>query len=337
MKKTNLTIIALALLLGVTIKASAQQAAPAAQAPAQPQVNQADRDELIFLTPEWKGERFPDGRPKVADNIVQRMKAVSIEEAWATMGGSRFNYQIAEDWPIQINPDSVLVGRAFTTTFMPYRPDMWKAIDERGKKEGRRAQNVWGVEQLQKGDVYVADQFGIHKNGPTIGDRVAADIYRRTGTGIVYDGAIRDLEGLKEFGGFTSFVTSYTPSFHNPGSDLNTMIMGVNKPTRIRQVTVMPGDIVLGKQGVVIFIPPHLAERVVKESEKTRLEDFFAHIRVAEGKYTAGQMDARWNADIQKDYLEWLKASANNKKIKLPVAKAQVDEIIAARSVANVN
>ncbi len=335
MKKTNLTIVALAFLLSASVKVSAQVAA--AQAPAQPTVNQADRDELIFLTPEWKGERFPDGRPKVPDDLVQRMKGVSIEEAWATMGGSRFNYQLAENWPVRINPDSVLVGRALTVTFMPYRPDMWKAIDERGKKEGRRAQNVWGVEMLQKGDVYVADQFGIHKNGPTIGDRVAADIYKRTGTGIVYNGAVRDIEGLKELGGFTSYVDSYSPSYHNPGSDQNTMIMGVNKPTLIRQVTVMPGDIVLGKQGVVIFVPPHLVERVVKASEKTRLEDMFAHIRTAEGKYTAGQMDANWPAPIRADYLAWLKAAVNDKKIKLPVAKAQVMEIIAASDVANVH
>ncbi|QNF35630.1 RraA family protein [Adhaeribacter swui] len=300
------------------------------------QAQQISKEELNFLTPEWKGERFPDGRPKVSDDILKRMKAVSIEEAWATMVGAQFTYQLAEDWPVRINPDSVLVGRAFTTTFMPYRPDMWKVIDERGKKEGRRNQNVWGVEQLQKGDVYVGSQFGLHKNGPTIGDRVAADIYRRSGNGIIYDGAIRDIEGLKDMGGFTSYVTSYSPTYHNPRSDLNTMIMGINQPTRIRQVTVMPGDVVLGKEGVVIFIPPHLAEKVVKASEKTRLEDMFAHIRTAEGKYTAGQMDANWPPEIQKDYLGWLKASVNNKKIKLPVAKAQVEEIIATSSVNNV-
>ncbi|WP_026463033.1 RraA family protein [Adhaeribacter aquaticus] len=297
---------------------------------------QISKDELIFLTPEWKGERFPDGRPKVPDDVLRRMKEVSIEEAWATLGGSKFNYQIAENWPIRINPDSVLVGRAFTTSFMPYRPDVWKAIDDRGKKEGRRNQNVWGVEQLQKGDVYVGDQFGLHKNGPTIGDRVAADIYKRTGNGIVYDGAVRDIEGLKEMGRFTSYITSYTPSHHNPPYDQNTMIIGINQPTRIRQVTVMPGDVVLGKEGVVMFIPAHLAETVIKASEKTRLEDMFAKIRTAEGKYSSGQMDARWTPEIQKDYLEWLKASVNNKKMKLPVAKAQVEEIIKSSSVNNV-
>ncbi len=68
---------------------------------------------------------------------------------------------------------------------------------------------------LVKGDVYVADQFGAHRNGPTIGDNVGNAIYAKTGNGIVYDGALRDMEGLEEIGGFTSYYTSYDPSYHN--------------------------------------------------------------------------------------------------------------------------
>jgi len=292
---------------------------------------QISKEELISLTPEWKGERFPDGRPKVPDDIIRRMKPVTIEEAWAILIGAGYRYQIADGWEQIINPDSVLVGRAYTTTFMPGRPDVWKAIDSMGKKEGRLSQNVWAVEQLTKGDVYVADQFGAKKNGPTIGDRVGTAIYTKTGNGIVYDGALRDVEGLKEFGGFTSFFSSYDPSYHNPGGgqnrDLTTMIIGINRPTRIRTVTVMPGDVVLGKMGVVIFIPPHLAERVVKSSELVRLEDMFGQLRIREGKYTAGQIDARWADNIQKDFTQWLKDNVN----KLPVGREQVLEIIKQR------
>lgn len=292
---------------------------------------QISREELIAFTPEWKGERFPDGRPKVPDDIIRRMKPVTIEEAWAILVGAGYRYQIADGWGQIINPDSVLVGRAYTTTFMPGRPDVWKAIDSLGKKEGRLSQNVWAVEQLTKGDVYVADQFGAKKNGPTIGDRVGTAIYTKTGNGIVYDGALRDVEGLKEFGGFTSYFSSYDPSYHNPGGgpnrDLTTMIVGINRPTRIRTVTVMPGDVVLGKMGVVIFIPPHLAERVVKSSELVRLEDMFGQLRIREGKYTAGQIDARWADNIQKDFTQWLKDNVN----KLPVGKEQVLEIIKQR------
>lgn len=296
---------------------------------------QISKEELILYTPEWKGERFPDGRPKVSDDIIRRMKPVTIEEAWAVLNSAGFRYQIADGWGQIINSDSVLVGRAYTTTFMPGRPDVWKAIDSLGRQEGRRSQNVWAVEQLTKGDVYVADQFGAKRNGPTIGDRVGTAIYTKTGNGIVYDGALRDVEGLKELGSFTSFFSSYDPSFHNPGGgpnrDLTTMIIGINRPTRIKSVTVMPGDVVLGKMGVVIFIPPHLAERVVKSSELVRLEDMFGQLRIREGKYTAGQIDARWADNIQKDFTQWLKNNVNA----LPVGKEQVMEIIKQRESAS--
>jgi regulator of RNase E activity RraA len=292
---------------------------------------QITKEELIALTQEWKGERFPDGRPKVPDGIIQRMKAVSVEEAWATMSNAGYRYQIAEGWEV-INPDSVLVGRAVTAMFMPGRPDVWKAIDSLGKKEGRRAQNVWAVEMLVKGDVYVADQFGAKRNGPTIGDNVGNAIYAKTGNGIVYDGALRDVEGLREIGGFTSFYTSYDPSYHNPGGganrDLTTMIVGINKPTRIRTVTVMPGDVVLGKLGVVVFIPPQLAEKVVTTSEIVRLRDMFGHQRLKEGKYTAGQIDTRWSDEIEKDFSTWL----NNHINELPVGKAQIQEYLKERT-----
>jgi len=262
------------------------------------------------------------------------MKSVSVEEAWAVMKNAGYGYQVAEEWET-INPDSVLVGRAVTATFMPGRPDVWKAIDSAGKKEGRRAQNVWAVELLVKGDVYVADQFGAHRNGPTIGDNVGNAIYARTGNGIVYDGALRDVEGLKEIGGFTSFYTSYDPSYHNPqvdrngkNGDLTTMIVGINQPTRIRTVTVMPGDIVLGKLGVVVFIPPHLAEQVVTVSEIVRLRDMFGHQRLREGKYTAGQIDNRWTDDIERDFSKWLNDHINE----LPVPKEQIQKYLKDRT-----
>ena len=295
---------------------------------------QITKEQLIALTPLWTGERFPDGRPKVPDDIMKRMKSVSVEEAWAVMKNAGYGYQVAEGWQV-INPDSVLVGRAVTATFMPGRPDVWKAIDSAGKKEGRRAQNVWAVELLVKGDVYVADQFGAHRNGPTIGDNVGNAIYARSGNGIVYDGALRDVEGLKEIGGFTSFYTSYDPSYHNPQvdndgrrGDLTTMIVGINQPTRIRTVTVMPGDVVLGKLGVVVFIPPHLAEQVVTTSEIVRLRDMFGHQRLREGKYTAGQIDSRWSDEIEKDFSKWLNDHINE----LPVPKEQIQKYLKDRT-----
>jgi len=296
-------------------------------APAQ----QISKEELIFLTPEWKGERFDDGRPHVSDAILDRMKGVTLEEAWAVLRNENFKYQYAEDW-VTINPDSVLVGRAVTATFMPGRPDIHRVIDDRGHtKDGRiKSQNAWTVDLLTKGDVYVVDQFGAHIDGPTIGDNVGNAIFARTGNGIVYNGALRDVNGLKEIGGFTSFFRSYHPSHHlnKPDGDLNTTLVGINTPTRIGMATVIPGDVVLGRDGGVIFIPPHLAEKVVKTSEVVRLRDMFGHLRLREQKYSAGQIDNRWSDEIEKDFSQWLNAHIDE----LPVPKAQIQEILKTRT-----
>ncbi|EAZ79381.1 RraA family protein [Algoriphagus machipongonensis] len=286
------------------------------------------KEEMLFLTQKWTGERFEDGRPKVSDDILRRMKEVTHDEAWAVMKNEGYRYQYADGWGLTINPDSVLVGRALTATFMPGRPDIHDAIDERGKKEGKRGQNSWPVDLLQPGDVYVVDQFGIHNGGPTIGDNVGNAIYAKSGNGIVYDGAIRDIVGLKEIGSFTSYVSSYHPSHHNQPGDLNTMLIGINKPTRIHQVTVMAGDVVLGRNGGVSFIPAHLAEKVVVTSEVVRLRDMFGHQRLREGKYTAGQIDTRWSDEIEKDFSQWL----NDHIDELPIAKEQIQEILKKRT-----
>ena len=287
-------------------------------------------EEIIALTPKWKGERFPDGRPKVPDDILERMKLVTHEEAWAIMKNANFKHQYAEGW-LCINPEGVLVGRAVTAVFMPGRPDVHRVIDSVGHAEGRiKSQNSWPVDRLVKGDVYVGDQFGLHVDGPTIGDNLGNAIFANSGNGIVYNGAIRDIEGLKEIEGFTAFVRSYHPSHHlnNPDGQLNTTLVGINIPTRIGDVMVMPGDVVLGKEGNVSFIPPHLAERVVTTSEIIRLRDMFGHQRLREKTYTAGQIDNRWTDEIEKDFSNWL----NQHIDELPVPKAQIQKYLKQRT-----
>lgn len=292
---------------------------------------QISKEELLFLTPLWKGERFADGRPKVPDALLKRLKSVTLEEAWAVLKNENFKHNYDDGWQT-INPDSVLVGRAVTATFMPGRPDIQRVIDERGHKtDGRiKSQNSWPIDLLVKGDVYVVDQFGAHEDGPTIGDNLGNSIFAKTGNGIIYNGAVRDINGLKEIGGFTSFFRSYHPSHHlnNPDGELNTTLVGINTPTRIGKATVLPGDVVLGRDGGVMFIPPHLLERVVKTSEVVRLRDMFGHQRLREQKYTPGQIDNRWSDEIEKDFSQWL----NDKIDQLPVPKEQIQEYLKGRT-----
>jgi regulator of RNase E activity RraA len=292
---------------------------------------QISKEELIFLTPDWKGERYEDGRPKVPDEILDRMKLVTLEEAWAVLRNENYKHQFEDGW-LTINPDSVLVGRAVTATFMPGRPDIHRVIDDRGhSRDGRiKSQNSWPIDLLAKRDVYVVDQFGAHEDGPTIGDNLGNSIFAKTGNGIVYNGAIRDIKGLKEIGSFTSFFRTYHPSHHlnDPKGQLNTTLVGINTPTRMGNATVMPGDVVLGRDGSVIFIPAHLAEKVVKTSEVVRLRDMFGHLRLREQKYTPGQIDTRWSDEIEKDFSQWLRSNSD----KLPVSKEQILELLKQRT-----
>jgi regulator of RNase E activity RraA len=288
--------------------------------------------DVIKYTPEWKGERFADGRPKVPDNILDRMKNVTLEEAWATLREAGFNHQYEDGWMV-IHPEKILVGRALTATWMPGRPDVQRVLEEDGKRDHRKGgQNAWPVDMLQQRDVYVCDHFELKQDGPSIGDNVGNAIYARTGNGIVYNGAVRDIEGLKELPNFVSFVRSYDPSHHfgsvASGPRLNSTMVGINCPTRIGRAMVMPGDVVLGKDGGVLFIPPQLAERVVKQSEMTRLHDIFGHQRLREQKYTAGQIDARWSQPIEQDFTQWLRENRD----RLPVPKERIDEIVQERT-----
>ena len=289
------------------------------------------KEQLTEYTPDWKGERFPDGRPKVPDAILDRMARVTLEEAWAVVTGAGFTHQFDDNW-VSIHPGQVLVGRALTSQWLPGRPDILRVIEAKGRAQGRiGGTNAWPVDMLQPRDVYVSDHFGLKENGPSVGDNVGNAIFAKSSNGIVYDGAVRDINGLREMKGFTSFVRSYDPSHHignaSAGPRLNSTMIGINVPIRIGGAFVMPGDIVLGRDGGVIFIPPQLAEQVVRTSEITRLRDMFGHARLRAGVYTAGQIDSTWTAAIEADFTGWLRENID----RLPVSRPQIEDILKQR------
>jgi len=266
------------------------------------QVGVFSKQDLLDYTPLYKGERFADGRPKVPDAILDRMKDVSIEEAWSVLRKYGFNDQFEGNWTINI-PSPNLVGRAVTGVFMPLRPDVNDVIKARGEKEKRiGAQNSWIIDTLVKRDVLVVDLFGKIVGGTYAGDNLSNSIKAKTGTGIIIDGACRDLRGINEIEDFPVFVRGWDPSFL-----VDVMLMGLNSPIRIGRATVMPGDVVLANAEGVIFIPAHLAEEVVETSELVRYRDDFGHQRLREGKYTPGQIDSKWSEPIERDFDSWLK------------------------------
>jgi regulator of RNase E activity RraA len=281
------------------------------------------REQLVFLTAEWKGERFSDGRPKVADAVLARMRKVSIEEAWGFLRSHGYQSQFEGDWKT-IHEDVPVVGRALTAQYMPARAELAKRMLDRGQKEGRvGAMNSWPIDALQPGDVYVADGFGKIHEGTLIGDNLGNSIFAKSGNGVVFDGSVRDLAGLSEINGFNAFVRGWDPT-----AIRDMMLMGLNTPVRIGHVTVLPGDIVLAKREGVIFIPAHLAEAVVDSAERIMLRDRFGHQRLREGAYTPGQIDTRWTKQIEEDFAKWLREN----KDRLDVPRATIEALIREHS-----
>lgn len=281
------------------------------------------KDELIFLTSEWKGERFADGRPKVPDELLQRARNIGIEEAWAILSNEGYNCQFEGNWKM-VHPDTPIVGRALTACFIPSRPDLEKNIKERGKREGRIGNtNSWPIDRLTRGDVYVADGYGKIIGGTLIGDNLGNAIYARSGNGVVFDASARDLEGLSEIKGFNAFVREWDPSYLK-----DEVLIGLNTPIRIGHAVVLPGDLVLAKKEGVIFIPAHLAEKVIGTAEFIELRDEFGISRLKEKVYTPGQIDNQWTDAIKEDFLQWLGKRPGS----IPMTRAQLDEYMKKRT-----
>lgn len=281
------------------------------------------REQIIAMTPEWKGDRLQDGRPNVADNILNRLKKISLEEAWGVLRNNGYNNQFEGDWMV-LRPGEVLVGRALTVQYLPRRKDFDDLIRAKGKTENRLGNfNSWPIDMLKPGDVYVADSYGKIVDGTLIGDNLGNSIYAKSKNGVIFYGSVRDVEGLEQIEGFNAWVKGYDPSYIQ-----EMMLGGINVPIRIGRATVLPGDAVLAKKGGIVFIPAHLVEDVVINAEFIALRDQFGHQRLREGKYTPGQIDQQWTDDIKKDFLKWLDQNPD----KLPMSRQELDAFMKKRT-----
>lgn len=277
------------------------------------------------LTADWKGERFPDGRPKVSDAILERLKKVSMEDAWGVLRNKGYQNQYEGEWQV-IQPDSVMTGRVVTAQYMPSRPDLIKVVQEQGKAEGRAQQggtNSWPIDILVPGDVYVADGYGKIADGTLIGDNLGNSIYAKSRRGVIFYGSVRDQAGLSEIKGFNGWIKGQDPSYIQ-----QMMLTSINAPIRVGRAVVLPGDVVLANKYGTIFIPAALVEDLVITSEITALRDEFGHQRLREKKYLAGQIDSKWSDEIRKDFLDWLKSYPG----KLPMTRAELDNYLKERN-----
>ena len=287
------------------------------------------KEQMIAYTTKNPYDRFPDGRPKVPDNLLEQVKGLVIEEAWGAVrsgcstGGGRgggaganaasapgcFPNQFAGDWKI-LNPGKKLVGRAFTVQFMPARADVADAMQAEAEKKGLgRLRNQTVIDMLQPGDVIVVDLFGKIDGGTFVGDKLAYYIWKTTGTGMVVDGAMFWLGKI---------IPTGMPAYFRgtaPDSLSNVMLTGINIPIRIGNATVMPGDVVLGDEEGLLFIPPHLVQASLDAASSTMARDEWIKQKMDTRKYKSSDLyGTPRDPELRKEMDEYIKTHQPPKK-----------------------
>lgn len=270
------------------------------------------REDIIALTPLWNGERFEDGRPKVPQKYLDEMRKMTLEELWKPIFLKGYITQFEGDLKTLHDDGRKLIGRAVTCSFVPTRPDLHDVMFGVGASEGRKGNyNQWVIDSLVEGDVVVADMYDKIYKGTFLGGNLTTAIRAKTktGGGVIW-GGIRDVEQMKQVPDVQVYYRGIDPT------PIREFVMkDFNHITRIGKATVLPGDIVYGAGGGVLFIPSHLVQEVVEGAAKTHVKDDFGFEMIKAGKFTTAQIDrATWTEEMLDMLVEWIKTDARGEK-----------------------
>ena len=280
-----------------------------------------NREEIIALTPLWKGERFPDGRPRVPDRYLEALREMTLEELWKPIFVKGYENQFISmkslypEFDAKGELNQKLIGRAVTAVYAPTRPDYFQVMMDTAAAQGwSGTPNQWVIESLTEGDVIVIDMFDKIYKGTFIGGNLTTAIKNKTKTGgAVIWGGIRDVEQMQKVG------TQVYYRGIDPTPIRDFVMTGFNVPTRLgdgREAAIcLPGDIVYGCSGGVLFIPPHLVPEVVDGAAKTQVKDIFGFEMITENKFTPAQIDKNtWSVEMLDLLMEFIKTDPRAEK-----------------------
>lgn len=267
-------------------------------------MNFNNKENIIALTPQWKGERFPDGRPKVAYKYLKALEGMTLEEVWKPIFVKGYESQFEGDLKT-LHKGKKLIGRAVTCTFCPTRPDLHETMLAIGAKEGRKGNyNQWVIDSLVEGDVVVTDMYDKIYKGTFLGGNLSTAIATKTktGGGVIW-GGIRDVEQMEQVENIQVYYRGIDPT---PIRDF--IMLGFNVPTRIGKAICLPGDIVFGAGGGVLFIPSHLVAEVVDGAAKTHIKDIFGFEMITKNVFTTAQIDRNtWTVEMLDSLIKFIR------------------------------
>ncbi|HWB98277.1 MAG TPA: hypothetical protein VG672_16305 [Bryobacteraceae bacterium] len=276
--------------------------------PCEAQLLRLTREQMVRYTAKNPFDRFPDGRPKVPEALLAKVKEMSLEEAWGILQSKGYHHQYVNDLQI-LHPGQKLVGRAFTAQYLPMRPDLAETLAEDAKAQGLPSgTNQKTIDQLQRDDVPVIDLMGAAPGHNYGGDNLQTAVWAATHTGAVIDGTIRDLEGI-----FALPSQIYFRKAH-PSAVSEVVVIGINIPVKVGDAIVMPGDVVLGDREGVIFIPPHLLPEIVEAADLTHIHDEWTKMKLMTGKYRSSQIYGKLSPELRAEYDAYVKKRRAEKK-----------------------
>lgn len=269
------------------------------------------REELIKMTPLWKGERFDDGRPKVPDRYLDALEKMTLEELWKPIFIKGYESQFEGELKTlhaEFRDDGTvshkLVGRALTAVYVPRRPDLYEVGSAEAVETGRSGTpNQWVIDSLRERDVAVIDMYDKIYKGTFLGGNLTTALKARTvNGGAVIWGGIRDVEQMKRVQDVQVYYRGIDPT---PIRDF--AMSGFNCPARIGKAICMPGDVVFGCGGGVLFIPPHLVTEVVDGAQKTQAKDMFGFDMIRANRFTTAEIDKNvWTEEMLDMLVEYI-------------------------------
>ena len=263
-------------------------------------------EDVIALTSQWKGERFPDGRPKVPDFYLDEIRKMTLEELWKPIFVQGYENQflampsLHPEFKEDGSLNCKMIGRAVTAAYAPIRPDLAAYTRSLANGKGMSGTpNQWVIDSLGDRDVAVIDMYDKIYKGTFLGGNLTTAVKTRTHTGgAVIWGGIRDIEQIKKVDGINVYYRGIDPT---PIRDFS--LLSFNGPVWLGQVehaaVCLPGDIVYGCSGGVLFIPPQLVVEVVENGVKTQVKDIFGFEMIAQNRFTTAQIDLNvWTEEM---------------------------------------
>ena len=270
------------------------------------------REDIIALTPLWKGERFPDGRPKVPQKYIDQMYKMTLEELWKPIFVKGYESQFEGDLRTLHDDGRKLIGRAVTATYVPTRPDLLDVMVDVGRAEGRSGNfNQWVIDTLVERDVVVVDMYDKIYKGTFLGGNLTTAVRTRTKTGgAVVWGGIRDVEQMKQVPDVQVYYRGIDPT------PIREFVMkSFNSICNFGGAVCLPGDVVFGAGGGVLFIPSHLVADVVEGAAKTHVKDDFGFEMISQNKFTTAQIDKNtWSVEMLDLLMDWIKTDPRGEK-----------------------